>query len=344
MNFAQLLDTSLRHSQIYNFFFAGRTLEAEPVILHHRRVFILPTLHGVTFAMALILMLIGSVNYALSLGFLLTFLLAGVSLVGLIHNFRNLVQLRIKAGRSEPVFAGGTAQFALQLDNPSRYDRFALVAQRSGTHRTEREKHAECNVDVPAQKTALAILELPADRRGWLPLGRVTVETRYPLAICRAWGYAYLDARVLVYPRPDITPLPIEQAIADQGNAVDLGFGSDDFLGLRAYQSGDSPRHIAWKLAAREEAALLIKQFSGRGSSELWLEWDALPVSLDTEAKLSRLSGWVLQAEERQQNYGLRLPGAEYSPEHGTQHRDRCLKALALFGLTDAHEIGVGAT
>ena len=324
MKLAQLVDRSLRHSQLYNLFFTRRSIEAEPVVLHHRRVFILPTLHGVTFALALILMLIGSVNYALSLGFVLTFLLAGMSLVGLVHSFRNLVQLRIKAGRSDAVFAGGMAQFSLLFQNDSRYDRFGLVTRR---------ERAACNVDVPAEQTATVILELPAKSRGWLSLGRVTIETRYPLAICRAWGYAHLDSRVLIYARPEFAPLPLQQAMPDQGDVIDVGAGSDDFIGLRNYQPSDSPRHIAWKSAAREDEQLLTKQFGGRGSSELWLEWEALPNTLNVEEKLSRLTGWVLQAESHQQHYGLRLPGTEYLPAHGIQHRDRCLKTLALFQL-----------
>jgi len=48
----------------------ARRIEAAPIHLGQRRVYILPTLQGITFGMAIVLMLIGSVNYALSLGFL----------------------------------------------------------------------------------------------------------------------------------------------------------------------------------------------------------------------------------------------------------------------------------
>ncbi|NJK44685.1 MAG: aquaporin, partial [Pleurocapsa sp. SU_196_0] len=46
------------------------------VFLHQRRVFIFPTRYGLTFAASLLAMLAGSINYDLSLGFVLTFFLA----------------------------------------------------------------------------------------------------------------------------------------------------------------------------------------------------------------------------------------------------------------------------
>ena len=48
-------------------------------------------------------------------------------------------------------------------------------------------------------------------------------------------------------------------------------------------------------------------------------------------ARLSRLAGWVLEAERGGALYGLRLPGSELAPAHGDAHRAACLQALALF-------------
>ncbi len=323
---ASLLQGLLGRSHLYNYFFGARTPETEPVVLGQRRVFILPTLHGITFGLALVLMLIGSVNYQLALGFMLTFLLAGMSLVGIVHAFRNIVLIEIRAGRSEAVFAGEDARFTIHVENRARYERPSIHLKRADAHAV---------VDCPAGTTSAAVLRLAAQRRGWLVLGRVTVETRYPLGLVRAWGYAQLNLRVLVYPRPDGAPLPPEAEMPDQGDAVAVGFGADDFVGLRQYQPSDSPRHIAWKAMSRDDSQLLTKQFSGRGSVELWLDWNLMPAELDVEARLSRLAGWVLAAEESQRFYGLRIPGIEIAPERGLAHRDACLKALALYGDSD---------
>jgi uncharacterized protein (DUF58 family) len=78
-----------------------------------------------------------------------------------------------------------------------------------------------------------------------------------------------------------------------------------------------------------------VKVWSGRGAAELWLDWNDLPRDLDAEARLGRLCGWVLRAEETDRVYGLRLPGVEIAPGRGPQHRDQCLKSLALWNLED---------
>lgn len=314
----------IRRSRIHDLVFGSRIAESSPIALGHRRVFVLPTLHGVTFGLALGLMLIGSVNYSLSLGYLLTFLLTGMSFVGMLHTFRNLAHLRVSPGRSEAVFAGGNAEFLIFIENPTRHDRHAVIARRGD---------ASTPFDAPAGQVASAVVRLPANRRGWVQLGRITFETRYPLGLFRAWAYAFPDLRVLVYPAPDFSDLPPEVAVPEHGDTVEAGAGTDDFAGLRPYHPGDSPGHIAWRRATHDDH-LLTKQWSGRGASELWLDWSLLPRDMDEEIRLSRLTGWVLRAEEVGYQYGLRLPGVAIEPGRGPAHRDRCLKELALFGMS----------
>jgi uncharacterized protein (DUF58 family) len=49
------------------------------------------------------------------------------------------------------------------------------------------------------------------------------------------------------------------------------------------------------------------------------------------EARLSRLTRWVMLAEERGLRYGLRLPAAGVPLGEGFAHRERCLRELALY-------------
>jgi uncharacterized protein (DUF58 family) len=318
------LDRLLQRSEIFQFWrlASGRAApEAGPVVLSQRRVYILPTRHGYTFAVALGLMLVGSINYQLSLGYMLTFLLAGMGVVSILHTYRNLAHLAAAAGKAEPAFAGGTVLFHLHFDNPTTFDRVAVEA-RCGQAR------AVC--DVPAHGAAAVVLALPVSRRGWFRVPRLTIETRYPTGLLRAWSYVQPDATGLVYPRPEPAPLPEPIAMPERGDAAAGGFGNDDYWGLRPYQPSDSPRHIAWKAAARE-GALLTKVFVGHGAYELWLDWDALPPALGVEGRLSALTHQVLGAEEANVPYGLRLPGTRLEPGLGEAHRDACLKALALF-------------
>jgi uncharacterized protein (DUF58 family) len=312
-----------RHPRLANRIYGFTPPEAGTVLLVHRRVYIVPTRLGWLFALTLLILLIGSINYSLSLGFVLTFLLGGMALAGLVHTARNRARLGVSVGRAEPVFVGEAAQFRLYLDGRVAFDRPAILARhvKSG---------AQLVVDVPARGLAEVVLGVPAQRRGWRPLGRVMLETRFPLGIFRAWSYVEPDARCLVYPRPERSPLPAPSAEAASGGARSPVPGNDDYAGLRTYQLSDSPRHVAWKAVARSED-MLTKQFTGEAAAELWLDWRLLPAGLGVEERLSRLAGWVLAADRAGTQYGLRLPGVELGPGRGDRHRAACLQALALF-------------
>jgi len=105
-----------RNPRLANWLYGFTPPEPGTVVLVHRRVYIVPARLGWIFGGVLGVLLIGSINYALSLGFALTFLLAALGLTGMVHTARNLARIAISAGRAEPVFAGESAQFRLYLD------------------------------------------------------------------------------------------------------------------------------------------------------------------------------------------------------------------------------------
>lgn len=298
------------------------------LVLVQRRVFILPTRQGLLFAGVILLMLVGSVNYDLSLGFILSFLLGATGIQSMLHTFRNLANLRISPGRVSPVFAGEIAQFQIRIANPVRVDRYAVAVSR--------DARVADYVDIPAGGEALATAAVPATQRGWLRPGRLTIFTFFPVGLFRAWSYADLDMYCLVYPAPASPGLPLPPPLAGSGSGGVHGQGQDEFSGLRPYRPGDSPRHIAWKAVARDEA-LLTKQFAGRADAELWLAWEALPPAMDAEARLSQLARWVIEACDRGLAYGLRLPGSVLPVAAGATHRAACLRALALHGIAADH-------
>lgn len=304
-------------------FHSSEASEVGAITLGHRRVYIMPTRLGMMFAVTLVIMLVGSINYVLSLGFMLTFLLAGMAIAGMVHTVRNLARLVVVSGRAEPVFAGETAQFRLFLENAAQWVRPAIMVRHDASG-------AQTVTDVPAAGSADVVLPVPAAKRGWLELKRVRLETRFPLGLFRAWSIVRPDFRCLVYPRPEKTMLPPSSPDSSLGSRQVTAQGTDDFSGLRTYQLADSPRHVAWKAVARSEN-MLTKQFIGEASAELLLDWSQLPPILELEAKLSRLAGWVLAAEAAGLRYGLRMPGVDIARAQGDTHRTACLTALALY-------------
>lgn len=312
-----------RAPRLAHWLYGFKPPERGTVVLVHRRVYIVPARMGWLFGATLGILLIGSINYALGLGFALTFLLAGMGLAGMVHTARNLARIAVNAGRAEPVFAGEPAQFRLHLENRAGYDRPAVLVRHLGAG-------AQLVLDIPAHGAAEVVLEAPAERRGWMPIGRLMLETRYPLGLFRAWSYLEPEARCLVYPKPERAPLPPAAAHGAAGAQRVQAPGNDDFSGLRTYQPSDSPRHVAWKAVARTDD-MLTKQFAGEAAMELWLDWRLLPAELGLEQRLSRLAGWVLAAERAGAHYGLRLPGSEIAPGRGDTHAAACLQTLALY-------------
>ena len=303
-------------------------------VLDRKRIYIFPTRYGWAFAAVLTVMLLGSINYDNSLGFVLTFLLGSLLLVGILHTFYNLAGLSFHGGAASPVFAGEMAQFRLSLDNHNGDTRYAVNTRH---YPSKRERRANADsyrgqvTDLPANRLCSATVEVMATQRGLLRLGRVQLSTLFPLGLLRAW--AYLDASqvtCLVYPAPQGRHmLPSLRA----HNNYEMGgsqYGNDDFRGFRNYQDGDSPRNIAWKALAREQG-LLTKRFVGSGSNSLDLSWEQTDPSHSVDARLGQLCRWVLEAEMQGLSYGLELPSCTIVRGSGGAQQRQCLTALALF-------------
>ena len=291
------------------------------MVLDRRRVYILPTKTGLLYFVLLLLLLLGSVNFSKSLGFMLTFLLVGLGNIAMFATWRNLAGLRLRAGGSSPVFAGEPAVFAVQLENADTQPRYSIALGRDGV---EYEV-----LDVAASGLSQAHFEVTTQRRGGLEAGRFRLYTEYPTGLFVAWTWLELSMHCLVYPKPAArAEMPVSSSI-EEGDLSQQGAGREDFSGLRKYHAGDSWRRIAWKAAART-GELYTREFSGGQPQLQWIEWQSLSAA-GTESRLSMMTRLVIDAESAGPYYGLRLPTGEIPPDRGSSHYCRCLKALALY-------------
>ena len=319
--------------------FRLKKLEAGEVFLHRRRVYILPNKAGGAFALLVLVLLIGSINYNLGLGFGLTFRAAAIGVVDMLLTYRNLAHLHLRSAHVPDVFAGGEARFELLLSNRTRRDRFALrvdfPALASNTA-PDKKYGAAHTVDVAAGESSTVRLAVPAPTRGVLAAPRVRILTRFPLGLFTAWAYWAPDARAVVYPTPEaqVTPLPMAGRPGMQAGG---GPGNDDFAGIRNYQPGDPMRHLAWRQIARLDqdlgGMLATKHFEGGARHDVILDFHALPVWLDLELRLARMTSWVLEAERAALPYAFRLGVLNLDAGNGPAHQAACLRALAQFGL-----------
>jgi uncharacterized protein (DUF58 family) len=296
-------------------------VDSDPVRLDRRRIYILPTGLGIAYAAMLFAMVLGGMNYGNNLGLALAFLLVGLGLVVMHHCHGTLSGLVLRLAATESAFVGNSVAFRLNLEN-------AAVAPRPRIELGVGRDPA-CVVDVPATGAAPAEVRLPATHRGRVPLGRFIVATRHPLGLFRAWAVVHCDYDAIAWPAPAERGRVPPGVETDTGGAQDHARGDHDFAGLRAFQPGDSLRRVAWKAYARGRG-LHTKQYAGTDVVSHVFDWDSLP-ALGNEARLAQLCRWVLDAHERGEAFGLRLPGVTLEPNLGMAHRERCLDALALF-------------
>ena len=285
------------------------------------RVYILPTGVGIVFGIMAFAMLLGSMNYNNNLSFVLTFVLIGIGFVSMHQCQRNLVDLELTFAGTEPVFAGQTMRFGIAVTNHSKNARHGICLYRHGI---------ESDIqDLQPGESKVFILAIATEQRGRITLDRFGIRTLFPFELFRSWAWLHMDISALVFPRPDPHPPKPPPTMVAHGHRQHDARGEEDFAGLRKYHEGDSPRHVAWKAYARS-GQLLSKQFAGADTSSQWFNFDDIAVN-DIEQRLSILTRWVVDADRTREDYGLRLPGAEFGPAHGEAHRRACLEALALF-------------
>nr|WP_240939517.1 DUF58 domain-containing protein [Diaphorobacter sp. HDW4A] len=295
--------------------------------LTQRNVYILPTGAGWMLALTLLLLLIGSINFQLNLGYLLTFLLVGCVAVSIYVCHSTLRGLQMHLLDPAPQFLGTGCTLEIQLNSSRKQPRHAIGMTVYGSTNW-------VWADVPGAGTAAVQIAFKPARRGLHDVPTLKAETRYPLGTFRVWTIWRPAAQVLIYPEPEkpAPQLPPGEARSNgAGNAPTRGIG--EFDGVRAYQRGDPLKLVVWKKAAKSFAAgsdeLVSRDAQQSQQQELWLDMAATGLQAP-EARISRLTAWVLQADRLGIEYGLRLPGREISPDTGAAHRHRCLEALAL--------------
>jgi uncharacterized protein (DUF58 family) len=297
-----------------------------PLTLSRRRLYILPTRAGVGFGLLVVLMLVAGLNYANSTALFLTFLLTGFGLVTMHQCHRNLLGAQLVAAIAQPTFAHRTGTLSLTFENPAAAARFRIAAGVGD--------EPVAPTDLPARGRGRIELPVAAPKRGVVQIDRVHLITTHPFGLFRTWTWVHAPIAMLVYPHPNGSlPMPTHHGSKAGARSV-TNTGSDEWLGLRPFRDGDSPRQVDWKAYARE-APLLVKEYSASGAERRMFDFDALG-KLQLEAKLEQLARWVVDAEGGGERYGLRLPDNYINPDRGPEHRHRCLAALAMFGLEDA--------
>ena len=305
-----------------------RLPRTDTLLLTQRNVYILPTRAGLMFGVTLVVLLLASINYQLSLGYVLTFLLAGSGVVSMHVTHNTLRGLTLHLRPPGAVFAGTPALLDITLTSPGAA-RFGIGLRMESTPAATLSW-----TDVPQGGQAHAQVSFVPQLRGRYQVPALSAETRFPLGLFRAWSVWRPEAQVLVYPQPEQPAAALPPAHATPGGpTARRSADGGEVEGIRGYRRGDPLKLVVWKKAARSLETggdLVSRDTSASVQQQLWLDWQQCG-SLAPEDRLSRLTAWVLAADRGGAEYGLRVPGEETAPSLGDAQRKRCLEALALW-------------
>ncbi|WP_259394856.1 DUF58 domain-containing protein [Shewanella sp. SR44-3] len=316
---------------------AKRIPASRQFTLSHKSIFILPSAFGLAWIGLILLLYLFGTNYQNNLIIGLSLLLASLFQTCIIYSYKNLAGLRLSAIKNPQIYAGGTASFAVEL---SHHD-LGLAASQSNPHGSRDNRHQQICLRFANQhhvrvkhviNEQLTYVPLDNCQRGRLNPGRITVESYFPLGLCRTWSYVDLDLQQIIFAKPK--PYEIILSAADKEAQEDehglQRAGVSEFNELRAYVPGESLKQVAWKQWAQGKG-LLTKTFSQPQGKPLWLLLANI-TGHDIEERLSKLAWQVDELSRRQQVFGVVLDNAHTIEQNiGDSHRITCQQAIALF-------------
>lgn len=306
-----------------------RIPRADQRVFGQRNIFILPTGAGMVFAVLLLIMLITGINYQNSLIYLLTFLLGAVVVAAMHQTHRNLSGMELTLIQAGDGFAGDTIPFRLRAVSP-RHDSLAISLFCDDSQLE--------NQHVPAGQQQDMTLAIPSYQRGYLQPERIRVETRFPFGLFKAWSWLRPVTSGIVYPSPLAAPDVTSTVQDGEEQSKARSTDGNDHADIRPWREGDLSQRVQWKRYART-GEMVITDWEGEQGSPHWLDYDAFG-GVDRELRLGYLAHQVMERARNNSRFGLNLPGQVIEPDTGAAHANRCLKALAIFGLEQPREGG----
>lgn len=292
------------------------------VTLNQSRIFIVPSQQGVFLLLVCGLILLLAVNFESSLNYALCFWLMAMLWVSVHLTYRNLSGLTITAASHSLTPSGVDALFEVTLSSSKPFNRgeLELISPSWGSR--------SVMVDQTSQ-----IVELPvfSVKRGPLVLPRFRIETRYPFGLVVAWSYVQPQANAWVYPSSVDAPRTAGafDEDADEAHSHSLMNGSDDFYGLRPYETGESFKRLHWPSFAKDQ--LHIVERRDQAASDCHIHWDDF-IGLTTEQRLSAIAALAEQLDARGAAYSVSLPNVTLALNSGAAHLNAVRRQLAGYG------------
>ena len=315
----------------FNQWLTVRVPVARKFELTNRNIFIFPTRFGFAYIVVLILLFLLGTNYQNNVIILLCYLMGSFFITAKLTAFFNLKGLIIKSKPYAQGFKGQDIPVTISLEARSTKHGIVLGFDKQSTTQIKqigkraKTSHANSQVQVT--------IYYQADKRGVISPGRVKVFSEHAFGLFRVWSWLDFGHELVVYPHPmaiaskHLLEMPSE---AEDGEQLVSDRDGDEFKELAAYKPGESMARVAWKQLARGQGKL-TKHYHQLSGQRRELSLDMLP-PVSIEQKLSYLCYLVLQYSQASYAFGFSLTHQKISADHGEQHKQQCLRALAEFG------------
>jgi uncharacterized protein (DUF58 family) len=183
-----------------------------------------------------------------------------------------LVARRIELSRvlPESVHVGELFAVGVRLKNAKRYwPAFCLKFEDRLLHEGRSHPIQPSPLWLPLAKPGKRIRTtyyLSAQERGWAKLGPVTLTSEFTPGLFTYTTLLPVEDRLLVYPRMGVLSRRLIDPLLSRVDFSELAStaftpGLEEFSGLREYRPGDNPRRIHWKMSARTQNKLLVREY-----------------------------------------------------------------------------------
>jgi len=256
-----------------------------------------------------------------------------------------LHRIRLRRDHLEHIFEGESLRVGLELHAQQGAGRPLLVEVRDRFPAGERTSVRALIPDPFARGTGIVLRHRPmvTQRRGLYVLGPVELSASDPLGLAAANIRIPLFSELLVYPSAailsDYQPFHTYTHRHQGEWPIPLPGWSQEFLHVREYRHGDSPRLVHWPTSARQ-GSLFVKALEDNTMAEILLVLDMLQLShtglgnvTSQETLVAAAASLVTHAIESSHRAGIlmvRDPPVLLPVDGGSGHLTRLLNGLAL--------------
>lgn len=185
---------------------------------------------------------------------------------------RSMRHLKVERSYASHAFIGELIHIQLEIRNGSRLPILWLQAVESVSHSLRRGPTPRSAFSLGGRKSRRLYYTIQATKRGYYQVGPLKVSSGDLFGFDNAIGHIDPDY-FTVYPR--IIPFarltfPSQLPFGSIESKQKLFEDPSRPIGVRDYQAGDTPRHINWKVSARQQK-LLVRTLSPAISLETFI-------------------------------------------------------------------------